>query len=113
MGYASHLVARAALETLYERRYLLARAALGLYVDQLAVNLLWTPLFFGARNPVAALLDIGILAGLAGGMTWLFAGVDSTATWLCLPYLAWLGYATYLNYSIVRLNPQGGVDKSE
>ena len=112
MGYASHIVARVAMETVSEPKYLLARSALGLYAAQLGVNLLWTPLFFGHRNPKAALLDIGVLGGLVAGMTWSFAGVDSYAGLLCLPYLAWVGFASYLNYEIVELNPGEG-DKSK
>ena len=101
------------METLEEPRYLLARSALGIYAAQLCVNLLWTPLFFGRRNPRASLLDIGVLGGLVAGMTWMFVEVDVTAGLLCLPYLAWLGFASYLNYSIVELNPGDGVDKTK
>jgi|SRR5947207_6579154 len=111
MGYSSHIIARIAMETISEPRYLLARSALGIYTAQLGVNLLWTPLFFGRRNPRASLLDIGILGGLVAGMTWMFGEVDRVAGLLCLPYLAWIGFASYLNYSIVKLNPDDGVDK--
>jgi tryptophan-rich sensory protein len=50
---------------------------------------------------------------LVTAMTWLFSRVDETAGWLCVPYLAWVGFATYLNYSIVKLNPGDGVDKTQ
>ena len=110
MGYSSHLVAQTAMETLSEPRHLLARGALGVYALQLGVNLVWTPLFFGRRNPQAGLLDIGALTGLVAGMTWLFWGVDEVAGMLCLPYLCWVGFASYLNYSIVKMNPGEGVD---
>jgi benzodiazapine receptor len=108
MGYSSHLVARAAMDTLSEPKFLLARSALGIYTAQLGVNLLWTPLFFGRRNPRAALVDIGVLLGLVTGMTWTFGYVDSIAGWLCVPYICWIGFAGYLNYSIVTLNPGDG-----
>jgi translocator protein len=113
MGYSSHLVARVAMETLSEPKYLVARSALGIYAAQLGVNLLWTPLFFGTRNPRAGLLDIGLLGGLVASMSWLFTEVDEVAGWLCVPYLAWVGFASYLNYSIVKLNPGDGVDKTK
>src|SRR5579859_6006369 len=109
MGYSSHLVARVAMETLSEPKFLVARAALGIYAAQLGVNLLWTPLFFGKRNPRAALLNIGVLGGLVTGMTWMFSQVDELAGLLCVPYLAWVGFASYLNYSIVKLNLGDGV----
>ena len=101
------------METLSEPKYLVARSALGIYAAQLGVNLLWTPLFFGKRNPRAGLLDIGVLGGLVAGMSWLFAEVDEVAGWLCVPYLAWVGFASYLNYSIVKLNPGDGEDKTK
>lgn len=113
MGYSSHLVARIAMETLSEPKHLVARSALGIYIAQLGVNLLWSPLFFGARNPLASLLDIGMLGGLVGAMAWSFAGVDSMAGWLCMPYLCWVGFACYLNYAIVKLNPGNTEDKKK
>lgn len=113
MGYSSHLVARACVETLREPVYVLASHAVGVYAAQLGVNLGWMPLFFAGRNPQAALLDIGILGGMVVVMTWLFAGVDRMAGLLCVPYMCWICFATYLNYSIVKLNPQEGVDKAE
>src|ERR1700737_3305431 len=105
MGFSSHIIARTAMETLSEPRYALARAGLGIYAVQLGVNLLWTPLFFGRRNPKAALVDVGVLGGLAMGMTGVFWQVDRLAGLLCLPSLGWLGFVTYLNYQIVKLNP--------
>ena len=113
MGYASHLVARVAVETLSEPRFLLARSALGIYATQLGVNLLWPSLFFGIRNPKAGLLDIGVLGGLAFGMTWMFGEVDTTAGLLCLPYLAWVGFAAFLNYEIVDMNPNEGGESAK
>jgi len=113
MGYASYLVARVAMETLYRPTFLLARGALGLYTLQLALNLLWTPLFFRARRPVAALLNIGGLVGLSVGMTWLFWEVSVEAGACVTPYLCWIGFATYLNYGIVMLNPGDHTAKSK
>ena len=57
------------------------------------------------------LAAIGVLGGLVASMTWVFSQVDGVAGSLCLPYLAWVGFASYLNYSIVKLNAQDGVDK--
>jgi len=110
MGYSSHLVARIAQETLSEPTYLLARHALGIYAVQLGVNFAWTPLFFGARNTRGGLLDLGMLVGLVAAMGWGFWRVDEVAGWLCLPYMCWIGFATYLNYQIVKLNPGDGVE---
>jgi len=48
--------------------------------------------------------------GLVGAMGWGFWRVDEVAGMLSLPYLCWLGFATYLNYQIVKLNPGDGVE---
>ena len=58
-------------------------------------------------------MNIGVLGGLVTAMTWVFGQVDGVAGALCLPYLAWVGFASYLNYSIVKLNPGDEVDKAQ
>ena len=71
----------------------------------LALNAAWTPLFFRARRPRAALAEIACL-NIANVLlirqTW---RADRTAAVLLLPYAAWTGFATALNAEIVRLNP--------
>lgn len=42
-----------------------------------------------------------------------FYNVNTVAGWLFAPYLAWLSYATLLNYSIYKLNPDGGENNKE
>jgi translocator protein len=108
MGYAFHLVAHVAMETLHEPTFLLARAALGVYMAQLAVNIAWTPLFFGRRNPALGLVDIGVLGGLVGAMTGMFFGVSERAGRFVVPYLVWIGFATYQNYGILVSNLDEG-----
>ena len=81
-----------------------ARAALVLFVVQLALNALWSYLFFGLQRADLAVIDIvalwfAILAVLA-----LFWRVDWRAGALLLPYLAWVGFATFLNIAVWRLN---------
>ncbi len=80
--------------------------ALRLWWGQLALNGAWSPLFFGARRARLALAD---LAGLTLGVAEYTASarkVDRAAGWLMAPYLAWLGYAGWLNLGIVRRNPR-------
>lgn len=71
----------------------------------LALNAAWTPLFFRARRPRAALAEIACLdlVNLALiGRAW---RADRAAALLLLPYAAWTGFATALNAEIARLNP--------
>jgi tryptophan-rich sensory protein len=82
------------------------RRALGLWWTQLALNAAWSPLFFGAHRPRAALADlVGITAS---GTAYVRAArdLDRPAAWMMAPYLGWLGFAGYLNASIVARNPR-------
>ena len=54
------------------------------------------PLFFSFYRPVEATLDIVSLTGLVGTLAYTWNKVDETAAWILAPYLAWLGFATYL-----------------
>lgn len=81
------------------------RRALGLFLTQLALNALWTPLFFGLRQPGLAFAEI-LLLWLAILATLLaFRRVNRVAAWLLVPYLAWVSFAAVLNGTLWRLNP--------
>ncbi|WP_237291333.1 TspO/MBR family protein [Streptomyces sp. Sge12] len=72
---------------------------------QLALNLAWTPLFFGARQFGLALLDIVLLLAALATTVVLFRRLSRTAALLLVPYLLWVAFATVLNASIWQLNP--------
>ncbi|WP_374457355.1 TspO/MBR family protein [Nocardioides sp.] len=77
---------------------------LWLWVGQLVLNLAWTPLFFAADLYTVALVEIVALAlAVAVLVTWAWRG-SRTASWLLVPYLAWVLFATALNAGIVVLN---------
>ena len=77
---------------------------LGAFLAQLALNALWTPLFFGLHRPGVAFAEI-LLLGLAIAWTiGLFWRVQRAAAWLLAPYLAWVGFAAVLNGTLWRLN---------
>ena len=69
-----------------------------------ALHLLWSPLFFKAKRPDWALIEVVALwlsvAALMVGL-WRYA---SLAGWLILPYLLWVSFASLLNAAVVRLN---------
>lgn len=78
--------------------------AMGAWWVQLALNLLWTLLFFGLRQPLWALVEI-VLLWLAILLTLvLFNRIRRLAAALLLPYLLWVSYAASLNAGIVALN---------
>lgn len=54
------------------------------------------PLFFGLQRPIEATADIVALVGVTGYLTYVWSGVDTVAAWAMIPYLGWLGFATYL-----------------
>jgi tryptophan-rich sensory protein len=81
-----------------------ASTALALYALQLLLNALWTPVFFGLHR-----LDLGFAVIVA---LWLaiaativaFAPVNGVAALLMIPYLAWVSFASLLNFAVWRLN---------
>ncbi len=81
------------------------RRPLMLYFVQLVLNAAWTPIFFGAHQLGWALVAI-IALWLAILLTMLsFRRVNKVAGWLFAPYLAWVTFATFLNFTLWRLNP--------
>ncbi len=78
--------------------------AFALFVAQLALNLAWSPLFFGLHQVTAALWLIGAIFVAALATTLVFARIRPVAAWLMVPYLAWLCFAAALNNDIRRLN---------
>jgi tryptophan-rich sensory protein len=86
------------------RRGGVARPALLVYAVQLALNLSWSFVFFGARLIGPALLVIAALlvAILVNAM--LFWRLDRPAGALLVPYAAWVAFATVLTFALWRLN---------
>ncbi len=81
------------------------RIALGLFVTQLAVNGLWSVLFFGLHRMDLALIDLAVLWLLIAATSWRFLRIDRVAGYLMLPYLAWVSFAAVLNASLIALQP--------
>jgi len=79
--------------------------AVGLFAAQFALNLAWTPLFFGAHKVGTALLVIVVMLALAIATTFAFDRIRKAAAWLMLPYLVWLAFAGVLNWRVGQLNP--------
>ncbi|MBC8127765.1 MAG: tryptophan-rich sensory protein [Gloeobacteraceae cyanobacterium ES-bin-144] len=78
--------------------------ALGLFLLQWALNALWTPLFFGLHRPDLALLDIALLWASIIATLIAFLRVKRAAGLLLIPYLVWVTFAAFLNFTIWRMN---------
>jgi benzodiazapine receptor len=81
-----------------------ARAALALFAGQLALNAVWSPLFFGLHSPGIAMLDLALLWIAIVATTAAFWRHSRAAAGLMAPYLAWSTFAAALNFAIWRMN---------
>ncbi|KAJ9106025.1 hypothetical protein QFC20_004085 [Naganishia adeliensis] len=114
IGYTSFLITKSFDAASTPQGTAMADHALQLYYAQLGLNLLWSPIFFGSKSPKLALANIVALTATAA--KWALESADLYTTpistnWLTIPYLAWLGYATYLNTGYALLNWERPGDK--
>ncbi|MDE0434769.1 MAG: tryptophan-rich sensory protein [Bryobacterales bacterium] len=98
------LMAVAAWRVWTRSRFKGARLAFLLFGLQLVLNVIWSVLFFGLRLPGAALLEILLLWTTILITVLAFRAHSIIAALLLMPYLAWVGFAIYLNYGIWKLN---------
>ena len=78
--------------------------ALLLYVVQLVLNAAWSWLFFGEHKIQLALVDIVAMLLAIAATIFAFSHHSRLAAAMLVPYLAWVSFATYLNFSFWRLN---------
>ena len=81
------------------------RTGLVLFAAQMLLNFSWSPVFFAMHLVAPALLIILAMLGLSIAAALLFARIRRAAAWLMMPYIAWLAFASLLNYRILELNP--------
>jgi len=82
-----------------QRRYFM-----GALLLNLVLNLLWSLIFFTSQRPDIALLEVIPLWLSILLMVLLVRGYSPSSAWLMMPYLCWVGFAAYLNWTIVKLN---------
>lgn len=99
MGISLSVVLEAGLEKSEVRRGVV------LFGIQLFLNLGWSASFFGMRSPMAGFAEILVLWLAIVATMAAFARVSAKAAILLVPYLMWVSFASYLNFTIVRLNP--------
>ncbi len=81
-----------------------AALPLALYAVHLLLNAAWSWLFFGLRRMDLALVDAALLWLSIALMILLFRPISTAAAWLLAPYLAWVSFAAFLNWTMLRLN---------
>lgn len=79
--------------------------AIILFLVQFAINLSWSPVFFGQHKVSTAFFIILAMIVAAIATTVVFARVRKAAAWLMVPYLVWITFAAGLNFEIDRKNP--------
>ena len=80
------------------------RIALYTFGVQLALNTLWSIIFFGLRSPLGGFIEIIVLWSAIFVTIWRFATIDMKAALLMVPYILWVTFALMLNFAIVLLN---------
>lgn len=81
-----------------------AGLAMAFWGLQIVLNALWTPAFFGLKNPRAGMIVICLLFIAIAGTVATMLPLDRMAALMMLPYLLWVGYAAALNFAIWRAN---------
>lgn len=80
------------------------KAGLKLFCLQLALNSLWSIIFFGLHLPWTAFVEIVFLGLVIFATIKAFSKVSQLASWLLIPYFLWVCFASVLNLTIVLLN---------
>lgn len=81
-----------------------SQSLLALWAAQIALNTLWTPVFFGANRIVAGMIILTVLWLVVAAMVVMALQLDVMTGLILFPYLVWLTVAAALNFSILRHN---------
>jgi tryptophan-rich sensory protein len=100
MGVAAFLVWRWGSKEKRETK----EKALGIFCLQLILNVAWSIIFFGLHSPLWAFVCIIVLWLAILWTMVVFYKLSKPAMYLLLPYILWVSFAAYLNYSILILN---------
>ena len=98
MGLAAYLV--------YEKGFKRpeVKKALAVFAAQLVMNTLWSIVFFGAHRILGAAVVIVLLGAMILATILLFHRISKAASYLLVPYIFWVSFATVLNVSLYVLN---------
>jgi translocator protein len=98
MGIAAYLVWR---KGFYDQR---VRAAIGIFLIQLGLNIVWSIVFFGYRSIIGGMLVIGCLWLTILWTMQAFFSLSKQACYLLIPYIIWVSFALVLNLAFLVLN---------
>lgn len=104
MGISLYLVLQQGHEKENVKTVISSKVAVKIFFVQLLLNAIWSIIFFGLKNTGLALFDILAMWLAIVTTIFTFYKISKPASYLLLPYLAWVSFATYLNYSIWILN---------
>ena len=104
MWTALYILQGIALYLILTTRHANKSKAIGVFATQIIANTLWSIIFFGAKSPMWAFVNIIILLGLILWTIKLFGTIKPIAAKLLIPYLLWVSFAAILNASIIALN---------
>lgn len=91
-----------ALYLIWEKRA--TTKSLAIFGLQLIFNIVWSLLFFYLRNPLAAFIEVIVLWILILLTIIEFYKISKTASYLLIPYLLWVSFASVLNFTLYSLN---------
>ena len=98
MGIASAMVWKSPADNALKQK------AQSMFITQLFFNFCWSILFFKFHSPGFALIDIAFMLITISITIYRFSHISKTAAWLMVPYLAWVCFATALNFTIWYIN---------
>ncbi|MBM3206111.1 MAG: tryptophan-rich sensory protein [Candidatus Staskawiczbacteria bacterium] len=80
------------------------KKAIRLFLIQLVLNAIWSPIFFGGQSIGGALAVIVLLWAVIVLAILVFTRISKVAAWLLIPYILWVSFAGYLNFMLFILN---------
>lgn len=98
MGISLYLVWNRGIKTKHEK------TAIGIFSIQLVLNAIWSILFFGLKSPLYAFIEIIFLWIFIVLSIIYFYKISKPASYLLIPYICWVSFASVLNYFILILN---------
>lgn len=106
MGISVFIVCEKHRTTKSKKKRKAIEFALRIFVAQLLLNSMWSIIFFGLHNPALAFLNLIAMWIFIALTIYVFKPIHTTAGYLLIPYILWVTFAGYLNFSIWQLNKQ-------